>query len=170
MRHVGLPDGHEEATNLQNLAEGGLLLLSSQKMSFLVLLLIIGSAVLLGFLIYLAFIRDDSSGSADPSVYGPHLRFPYVASQEREKQIREGAKKITVGMTEAEVKRILGEPDIIRPLFEPKVIKANRIGTTYWYLVEQEQNTDYENSKIVRIALDLNGNVTDIVAWGLRQK
>ncbi len=43
--------------------------------------------------------------------------FPYIASQERQAQIIEKYSQLTVGLTEADVFALLGEPDCAEPLY-----------------------------------------------------
>jgi hypothetical protein len=92
--------------------------------------------------------------------------YPYEASPKRQQQIKDGFKRIKPGMTVAEVKAILGDPDEIRPLLQPSK-KAKRKGTTYWYLLfKKEKERCRAGDKIVRVAFDLQGKVTRVRHWG----
>lgn len=89
---------------------------------------------------------------------------PYVASPERQKQIKEGFPKIKPGMTPEQMKAILGDPDEVLPLYEPKIKTGKRIGATYWYYLEKKGR---DKEKVVRISLDLSGHVTEVDPRGL---
>jgi outer membrane protein assembly factor BamE (lipoprotein component of BamABCDE complex) len=72
-------------------------------------------------------------------------------------------------MTRTQVVTILGEPEEIRPLYEPKIWNAKRIGTTYWFIIERRKPSGSVNEraeKLVRVAFDLNQLVTRVDHWG----
>lgn len=103
------------------------------------------------------------------NVKATRIRYPYVATAERQRQIREGFKQLAVGMTVADVERLLGKPDETRPLYEPEIKNPKRIGTTYWYLLEMEQPRETPGEhpeKLVRISLDLDGRIIGLDHWG----
>ena len=61
----------------------------------------------------------------------PHsqLVYPYVATPQREAQIRAGMARIKIGMSPNAVRSILGEPDEVRDLLDKNNIKrAKPIG------------------------------------------
>jgi hypothetical protein len=69
-------------------------------------------------------------------------------------------------MAVAEVKAILGNPDLTRPLYEPKIKKPRRIGTTYWYLIEKNGPDSEAGDRLVRVSLDLHQRVMKVDHWG----
>jgi hypothetical protein len=68
-------------------------------------------------------------------------------------------------MTAQQAHAILGEPDEIRPLYEPIVKNAKIIGVTHWYvirrLVAAGSRLDKAESS-VRIAFDLDHRVSRV--------
>ena len=72
-------------------------------------------------------------------------------------------------MTLQQVKRILGDPDEIRPLYELEIYKPKQIGYTHWYLIQRKIVKGSQNErdeKLVRVSYDLNWTVTHIDHWG----
>ena len=114
------------------------------------------------------------------------MSYPYISSTERKKFITENYEKIQINQTEQEVKEILGTPDDILSLYEPKIKKPKKIGFTFWYILQrlksrrpechglargylQENGSQNERvEKIVRISFDLKGKVIAIDQWGLK--
>src|SRR5687767_14750339 len=64
-----------------------------------------------------------------------NITYPYRASPERERQIRAGFPRVAPGSSMTDVTDVLGEPDEVRPLYEPVMFRPRRIGTTYWYFL-----------------------------------
>ena len=96
------------------------------------------------------------------------IKYPYFATPERTESIEGGYKKIKTGMAVNEVKVILGEPDEIKDLYEPKIKTRKIIGFTYWYLIQRMKSTGSQNErneKLVRISFNLNGEVTGVDRW-----
>ena len=96
------------------------------------------------------------------------IQYPYFASPERKLSILEGYKKIKIGMESNEVKAVLGEPDEIRDLYEPKIKTGKKIGFTYWYLIQRVKSTGSQNEKnenLVRISFGLNGKAIRVDRW-----
>ena len=97
------------------------------------------------------------------------MTYPYVASPERKSVIENGYLKIENGMTPIQVEMILGKPDEVKPLYEPKVKKAKKIGVTYWYLIERKRDTGSvidRAEKLVRVSFNLKNLVTNVDHWG----
>ncbi|MDH5218269.1 MAG: DUF3862 domain-containing protein [Gammaproteobacteria bacterium] len=118
------------------------------------------SKVNLIFLIFVALLMNDSISS--------EIQHPYFASPERVKTIQEGYKKIKTGMDINQVKEILGEPDEIKDLYEPKIKTSKIVGFTYWYLIQRIKSTggqNERNEKLVRISFELNGAVIRVDRW-----
>ncbi len=96
--------------------------------------------------------------------------YPLFATPERAAKIREGFPQIRVGMSPAEVMALLGEPDEVHPLYEPRVKNAEVIGFTHWYLIRRLAKYGSVNEKqesLVRVSFSLNDRVSKIDAWGL---
>ena len=98
------------------------------------------------------------------------IKYPYYASPERKQAILGSYQKIQVGMDVNDVKKILGEPDEILPLYDPRDIKVGRkIGTTYWYLIQRVKGSGSSvidrDEKLVRVSFDLNEKVTHVDRW-----
>lgn len=69
-------------------------------------------------------------------------------------------------MSEGDVTRTVGQPDEVRPLYEPRVKNGKQIGHTWWYVVSADSLTDPKGS-VLRVSLDQQGRVTSIDHWGL---
>lgn len=96
--------------------------------------------------------------------------YPLVAAPERAAKIRDGFSLIRAGMSPAEVMALLGEPDEINPLYEPRVKNAEVIGYTHWYVIRRLAKHGSVNEKqesLVRVSYSLNDRVSRIDAWGL---
>ena len=98
------------------------------------------------------------------------LVYPYIASPERQEFITENYKKIKIGTTANEVKQILGSPDQILPLYEPKIKNASKIGHTFWYILQRLKESGSQKrreEKLVRVSFNLENKVIAIDHWGL---
>jgi len=99
--------------------------------------------------------------------------YPFYASKQRADQIKGNYKKIQIGMTPQQVKQLLGEPDEIRPFYEPKIYKPKQIGYTHWYLIQRKTDKGSRNDKdekLVRVFYDLNWIVTRVDHWGFDEQ
>ena len=96
--------------------------------------------------------------------------YPHISDPQRSAAIRAGYLRIKPGMSLADVRDILGEPDEIRPLYAPMAKHPKAIGQTYWYvlqrLVEHGSQSERQESA-VRVSFDLDGVVIVVDAWGL---
>jgi outer membrane protein assembly factor BamE (lipoprotein component of BamABCDE complex) len=102
-------------------------------------------------------------------VHSATLNYPYVANPQRRSVIEQGYKKIEKGMTSKQVEEQLGEPDEIRPLYEPRVKNGKKIGVTYWYIIERKQRSGSVKEraeKLVRVSFNLKDRVTRVDHWG----
>ncbi len=96
--------------------------------------------------------------------------YPFNAPPARATIIRARYKDIRPGMRVSDVKTILGEPDEIRPLYEPKVKNARLVGHTYCYVIRRLVKNGSANERqesLVRVSFSLDGSVTKVVEWGL---
>ena len=95
---------------------------------------------------------------------------PFVAPPERAAAIRSNHTKVTVGMTPGEVAAVLGEPDEIRPLYEPIIKNPTLIGYTQSYVIRrlvENGSVNERQESIVRVSFDNNDRVTRVSSWGL---
>jgi hypothetical protein len=93
-----------------------------------------------------------------------NITYPYVASPERARQIRTGFPQIATGASVAQVTEVLGIPDEVHPLYEPRIFRPRRIGTTYWYFLAKPVADKNTADRGVRVAFDLDGRVSGL--WG----
>lgn len=121
-------------------------------------------AVLLTLWAGLAPAQDDPFAPRQITTY------PFHASAQREALIRARHKELRPGMALAEVKAILGEPDEVRPAYDPVVRRARLIGHTWWYVVRRlvEHGSEAEmREALVRVRFNLDAKVESVVQWGL---
>ena len=103
---------------------------------------------------------------------GPRaMSYPYDASPERRAQIVNGAPKVALGMTPAQVTAILDGPDEVMDLFRRSDVEHAPIGYTYWYIVQrkaapQDSPVDDEQ-QLIRVCFGLDNAVTSVDYWGL---
>ena len=97
--------------------------------------------------------------------------YPFNAPLERATQIRANYKRVAPGMSPGEVAVVLGEPDEIHSLYEPRLKKNGKVvGYTQWYIIRRLVASGSVNEKqesLVRVSFDLNDRVTRVDAWGL---
>jgi len=97
------------------------------------------------------------------------LKYPYIASSERQIQIREGMTKIKAGMMTSDVMSILGKPDEINELYD-RIKNPHTIGYTWWYILERQTESGSVNDKaekLVRVSFNLKNRVTRVDSWGM---
>lgn len=96
--------------------------------------------------------------------------YPHIANSEQTAKIKNGYRQVANGMLLSEVVAILGEPDEIRPLYEPNIKSGKLIGYTHWYVIrrlEKSGSFDKKGESVVRVSYDLVNRVTTIDHWGL---
>ena len=113
---------------------------------------------------FIARARAESRPIPEPDTV-INIRYPYVASPARAARIQDHYASIVPGWSPEQVISLLGEPDEIRPLYEPKYPKAQRIGTTYWYFLAKPTERN-DRTSVVRVSVDLNRTVTKVDRWG----
>ncbi len=65
---------------------------------------------------------------------------------------------------------VLGEPDEIRTLHEPKVKNGKIVGYTHWYIIRRlvkNGSAAQKQESLVRVSFDLDDRVSKVDAWGL---
>lgn len=115
--------------------------------------------------IAMMFFSSLTDASEDQFIFKELTDYPYVAPKERATFITTNYKKIEKNMRVDEVKKILGEPDEIRALYEPIKKDPKIIGYTYWYIIYRKDNNNTKDESLVRISFDLTQKVIDIVSW-----
>jgi hypothetical protein len=125
------------------------------------LAIVIGAAVRICF-----FPFGQATLGVQPVV---NVSYPYRATPEWEKQIRAGRERIVPGMTMVQVESVLGTADEVHPLYEPQILDARRIGTTYWYLLEKKSADSDLDARVVRVSFDLEGRVIRVDFWGFAE-
>ena len=121
-------------------------------------------------LIIIGLLAYSATGIAGDGPFAEkHItQYPFVATQERHKAIIDNYQRITPGMTVAEVEAILGAPDEVRPLYEPKIETGKQIGHTFWYVLQRSKESgsvEEKGESVVRIAFQLDGTVTAVDRW-----
>src|SRR5262245_11392944 len=96
-----------------------------------------------------------------------NITYPYVASPERQNQIRHGFPNLQPGATSAQVRDSLGVPDEVRPLYEPQIKNPRRTGTTYWYFLAKASVDRTIESPTVRVSFDLENRLTGVDHWAI---
>ncbi|MCL2523807.1 MAG: hypothetical protein FWF20_00620 [Betaproteobacteria bacterium] len=96
--------------------------------------------------------------------------YPYIANAKQVAKVKDGYRQVTIGMHPAEVVAIMGEPDEIRPLYEPNITREKVIGYTHWYVLRRlvkSGSYNKRNESVVRISYDLNNQVMAVDQWGV---
>ena len=96
--------------------------------------------------------------------------YPHIAGPERSAAIRAGYAKIEPGMSSAEVRAVLGEPDEVRPLYAPMAKRPDLVGQTCWYVLRRlaaHGSQRERQESVVRVSFDLDDVVTGVDVWGL---
>ena len=94
--------------------------------------------------------------------------YPFVALRERAVTITTNYTKIKKGMSANQVESVLGVPDEVRSLYEPKLTSGKHIGYTYWYVlrrVKKNGSVKEKDESLIRVSFDTNGKVTHIDRW-----
>ncbi len=115
--------------------------------------------------IAMMFFSSLANASKDQFILKEITDYHYVATKERATFITTNYKKIEKNMRVEEVKKILGEPDEIRALYEPIKKNPKIIGYTYWYIIYRKDNNNTKDESLVRISFNLAKKVIDIVHW-----
>jgi hypothetical protein len=93
--------------------------------------------------------------------------FPYIASQERQTQIIKNYSKLTVGLTEADIIALLGEPDCADPLYT-KAPPPNMeyLGFRWTYFIEKPDPnlSNLKKDITVEVYFDTNSKTDWIVS------
>ena len=87
------------------------------------------------------------------------------AQDDRWAKVVANYEKIEPGMTQQEVRQILGQPDHIHPLFQPRKRNPRRIGSSWFYMKDPKPDSPGDTTVVVR--LDTSGKVTRVDSWGI---
>ena len=96
--------------------------------------------------------------------------YPFIAKPERAALIRSQYKRVKTGMSSEDVQQLLGEPDEVRPVFEPRILNSRLIGYSHWYVIRRLAKSGSVNDKneaLVRVTYDRSDRVTRVDDWGL---
>ncbi len=96
--------------------------------------------------------------------------YPFNASSNRAASIKEGYNRISIGMTPKQVNEILGKPDEIRYLYEPRIKTGKRIGYTHWFVIRRLVKNGSVNDRdesLVRVSYNFEDQVIAIDSWGI---
>lgn len=99
--------------------------------------------------------------------------YPFLASEERTAVIRSGYKRIVTDMSPTDVKAILGEPDEVRPMYEPVIKNGKLIGYTYWYVIRRlvrDGSVNEKKESLVRVSFNLDDRVSRVDGWGIDER
>lgn len=113
------------------------------------------------------------SGCAhSPSAVEKTLTYPYIATPERQAQVFQGVEKIKVGMSSADVRSCMGDPDEVKNSYDPNISLKNRdpIGYSWWYIIERKTESGSVTAnglKLVRASFDLNDTLTQVDSRGV---
>src|SRR5262245_8335532 len=94
----------------------------------------------------LAVLLIAATGAGAEAEFAPKqiTTYPFIAAPERAATITNNFSRITPGMTPKEVTAILGEPDEVRSLHDPRIKTEKNnpvIGHTYWYVLRRAKES-----------------------------
>ena len=95
--------------------------------------------------------------------------YPFISPPDKIAVIQSRYKEILKGMTAAQVKSILGEPDEVKPTFEPRIWNAKQTGYLYIYVTRRLVKNGSVNERqesLIRVTFDFNGLVVKVHQWG----
>lgn len=98
------------------------------------------------------------------------LRYPFAAEADRAASLRRHYPSVVIGMSAAEVKSLLGEPDEVRRLYAAAHKRSPHIGYTFGFVIQRAAghgSADDRQEVLVRVSFDLDGRVTKVDHWGL---
>ena len=102
---------------------------------------------------------EDKRSEFDKIVY------PYEANEQRSERIKWNSAKVKLGMDQEEVVKLLGQPDLISPVYN--TIKNGTItGSFYFYLLRQDKKNGSRNEvnqQSIAVCFDLDGKVERVV-------
>ena len=98
--------------------------------------------------------------------------YPFVASDARAEQIRQGVPKITKGMTLNQTRAVLGEADEVRAVMMTSPMTGLRVhtGYTFAYVVRRlaaDGSREQKQEAVLRVWFDTNRRVSIVDHWGL---
>lgn len=121
--------------------------------------------------VLIAILFSASCQSATNAIMVKEIEvYPYIANAKQVAKVKDGYRQVTIGMHPAEVVAIMGEPDEIRPLYEPNITREKVIGYTHWYVLRRlvkSGSYNKRNESVVRISYDLNNQVMAVDQWGV---
>ena len=80
-------------------------------------------------------------------------RFPYAAEQTKYSRVKEGFKRISIGMQKVDVKKVMGEPDYEMVHYKPKQKGEQFIYSTWTYNLKRFEknlgNSDFDEAVVL---------------------
>ncbi|MDQ0291828.1 outer membrane protein assembly factor BamE domain-containing protein [Oligosphaera ethanolica] len=93
------------------------------------------------------------------------ITYPYEANKQRSERIKCNSSKVKLGMGQEEVVKLLGQPDLISPVYN--TIKNGTItGSFYFYLLRQDKKSGSRNEvnqQSIAVCFDLDGKVERVI-------
>jgi outer membrane protein assembly factor BamE (lipoprotein component of BamABCDE complex) len=126
--------------------------------------------ILAGILASLFLCGCKTTETASPE---NEIVYPYRAAPAREKAIKEGLRKIVVGMPKSEVLKIMGEPDEINKIYNTldSMKNGHATGYVYVYLIQRKKKLGsfVERQEIlVKLRFNLNDVLSSIEKEGFK--
>ena len=93
------------------------------------------------------------------------INYPYRATEDRLRKIRQGSKAVSAGMDRNDVLAKIGLPDEINDTLDKNDLKR-KVGFSFVYLEQRDKevgSVKEKNEKLVRIHFDLKKKVTGVV-------
>jgi hypothetical protein len=94
---------------------------------------------------------------------GKAWSYPYYASPERARKIRDGISFLSSCMSKAQIESTLGKPDYSQLSFGPKGPAEKWIGSVWMYYLAKRDSTTNLNDPTVEVFFDTNNNAHWIV-------
>ena len=91
--------------------------------------------------------------------------YPYEANKQRSERIKCNSSKVKLGMGQEEVVKLLGQPDLISPVYNT-IKNGTMTGSFYFYLLRQDKKTGSRNEvnqQSITVYFDLDGKVERVI-------
>ena len=123
------------------------------------------------FIVSIAAFLNCSRPIQMPEPFKPReiSAYPFISPPDRIAVLRSRYTEILKGMTAPQVKSILGEPDEVKPAFEPIIWNAKQTGYLYLYVNQRLVKNGSVNERqesLIRVTFDFKGLVIKVHQWG----
>lgn len=91
--------------------------------------------------------------------------YPYEANKQRAERIKGNSARIKLGMDPEEVVKLLGQPDLISPVYN-RIKNGTITGSFYFYLLRQDKKTGSVkemDQQSITVCFDLDGKVERVI-------